>query len=257
MTMITTTYPLGDTESRIPSAAAPVRAWGFWATLGWFGLAAVTCTAAMFLCGVGYAVWWALNYPNIPIPLDSPTVGYLASVVSMPAAALVLMLAARRGGSMSSYLGLVWPHWRHMLVGLGLLIATCAFGHGLYYLFPSFDQTGEMIIEYRAIMGSPTALVLYWMTLVVTAPVAEEIIFRGFLMRGWSESRLGIAGTILLTSAVFAAIHLQYNVVTLLMVFALGVVLGVMRWRSGSTLLPIMMHAAWNLSAGVWFMMSV
>ena len=35
---------------------------------------------------------------------------------------------------------------------------------------------------------------------VVVAPVTEELIFRGFLHRGWERSRLGVSGTIILTS---------------------------------------------------------
>jgi membrane protease YdiL (CAAX protease family) len=34
-------------------------------------------------------------------------------------------------------------------------------------------------------------------------------------------------------------------------VLGLGLVLGVMRWRSGSTTLTIMLHAAWNLATGI------
>jgi membrane protease YdiL (CAAX protease family) len=35
------------------------------------------------------------------------------------------------------------------------------------------------------------------------------------------------------------------------MVLGLGLVLGLMRWRSGSTTLTIMLHMTWNLVAGI------
>jgi len=122
-------------------------------------------------------------------------------------------------------------------------------------LFPAYNQLPELIQEYRAVLGNPVALMLYWLTLVVTAPVAEEIIFRGFLMRGLSESRLGMIGTIVLTAAAFAVIHVQYNLPNMFMVFSLGLLFGVMRWRSGSTLLTIMLHATWNLTAGLYLVL--
>jgi len=259
MSMITTTYPPRGLESNVRSTAtAPARTWGFWATLGWFGVAVVTYFAATFLAAFFYALWWGLTHPNVPLDMNAPVLGYLMIAVPMPAAALALMLAARRAGpSMRSYLGLVWPRWRHILVGFGALIVLGALIEGLFRLFPTFDQTPELIAEYRSIMGNPTALALYWFTLVVTAPVAEEIIFRGFLLRGWSESRIGMVGTIVLTSLAFAVIHVQYNVLGLFMVLSLGLLFGVMRWRSGSTVLTIMMHAAWNLMCGIVFMLHV
>ena len=60
------------------------------------------------------------------------------------------------------------------------------------------------------------------LAVVVTAPVAEEIIFRGFLMRGWSQNRFGMALTIPVVAAVFAACHVQYHAPTMLMVFGFG-----------------------------------
>jgi membrane protease YdiL (CAAX protease family) len=108
-----------------------------------------------------------------------------------------------------------------------------------------------LIREYRGLIGNPSALTMYWIMTVVSAPLFEEIIFRGFLMRAWSESRLGSMGAIMLSSLIFAAIHLQYTPVNMAFVFGLGLLLGVMRWRSGSTTLTIMIHAAWNLTAGI------
>jgi uncharacterized protein len=101
------------------------------------------------------------------------------------------------------------------------------------------------------VRGNPLALTMLWITVLVSAPVFEEIIFRGFLMRGWSESRLGAMGAILLSSLAFAVIHTQYNLYNMGFVLGLGLLLGVMRWRSGSTMLTIMLHAAWNLATSI------
>ena len=255
MSMMTTTHPLARLESERPAAspATAVRPWGFWATLGWFGVAVATFIAANFLCGFGYVIWFVLTHPGAAINVESQVLHHLAIAVAMPAAALVLMLAARRGGSVSNYLGLVLPHGRDVLIGLAALAALWGISFVLFMLFPAYDQSGELIREYRATLGNPTALMLNWLTLVVTAPVAEEIIFRGFLMRGWSASRLGPVGAVVLSSAAFAVVHVQYNVPTMFMVFSLGLLFGVMRWRTGSTTLTILLHAAWNLSAGLYY----
>jgi uncharacterized protein len=251
MTMITTTYPIPDIEPQL-AAAADRRPWSFWATLGWFGAAVVAHFATVIPCGLGFAIWWVVAHRNLDIDFESPTFEYVLVAVCMMASALVLTLAARRAGSSAQgYLGLTMPAKRHILTGLGLTAAFWCLGVIFFYLFPAFDQSHELIREYRRLIGNPSALTMYWIAMVVTAPLFEEIIFRGFLMRGWSESRLGSMGAIMLSSLVFAAIHVQYTPVNMAFVFGLGLLFGAMRWRSGSTTLTIMLHAAWNLVASI------
>jgi membrane protease YdiL (CAAX protease family) len=252
MTMITTTYPLPLESPQSTTTTTDRRGWGFWATLGWFGGAIATYLAVSVLCGFGYALWWVATQPSVAIDLESPMIAYLATALSMPAAALLLIYAARRAGPTAfGYIGLTLPTLRHLLIGLGLTAAFWGVSEGSFHLFPMYDQSPQLIQEYQSILGNPAALAVYWITLVVTAPVFEEIIFRGFLIRGWSESRIGAMGAIVLSSAVFALAHPQYNVPTMTMVFGLGLLLGLMRWRSGSTTLTIMLHMTWNLVAGI------
>ena len=216
----------------------------------------MTFLAVSFVCGFVYGVWSAVTNPDVPLTFESATLDYVSAAIGMPVAALVLMLAARRRGSALEYIAFALPSLRHVLIGVASLVALWAVWFAVFKLFPAYDQSAELIREYRSILGNPTALVAYWLMAVVTAPIAEEIIFRGFIMRGWSASRLGLMGAIVLSSAVFAVIHVQYNALTMLMVFTLGLVFAVMRWRSGSTTLPIMLHMAWNLAASlylVWY----
>jgi CAAX protease family protein len=259
MSMIATTFPLSPCASRpLPTADADSRTFGFWATLAWFGAAAVTYHVVTMLCGIGYAAWSAFNYPSAAIDWDSPTADYIATALSVMAAASVLMYAAWRGGpSAFAYLGLTRPSMRHVFVGLGLLVALAFVNAGFFRLFPAYNPSPDLIREYQAILGNPAALVWFWITLAVTAPICEEIIFRGFLMRGWSESRIGASGAIMLSSLLFTAIHVQYNLPTLATVFGLSLVFGVMRWRSGSTALTILLHMVWNVCVGLTIIWSV
>ena len=107
-----------------------------------------------------------------------------------------------------------------------------------------------MVKIYQDARDSGT-LALLLFAAVVAAPVGEEIVFRGFLFRGWSASRLGVTGTIVLTSAIWAAIHVQYDWFGIMQVFCLGLLFGWVRWRSGSTVLTILMHAVTNLAATI------
>jgi hypothetical protein len=87
--------------------------------------------------------------------------------------------------------------------------------------------------------------------LVAGAPLFEELFFRGFLFRGFEASFLGSAGTTIVTSALWTAIHVQYDAYQLATIFLLGLLFGVARAVSRSTLLPMAMHVATNVVACV------
>jgi CAAX protease family protein len=259
MSMIATTFPLSPYESRpLPAVDAGSRAYGFWPTLAWFGVAVVTYQVVVVLCGLGYAAWSAFNHPSAAIDWESPMADYIATAMSVTAAASVLMYAGRRAGpSVFGYLGLTLPRLRHIFLGLALLVALGFLNAGFFRLLPAYEPSSDLIREYQAILGNPVALVWFWITLAVTAPICEEIIFRGFLMRGWSGSRMGVFGAILLSSLLFTAIHVQYNLPTLVTVFGLSLVFGVMRWHSGSTVLTILLHMVWNVCVGLTTLWSI
>jgi uncharacterized protein len=88
-----------------------------------------------------------------------------------------------------------------------------------------------------------------WLAIVVAAPVAEEIIFRGFIFRGWVRSSQRPMLGIFIVTVLFAVIHIQYNWFGILQVFLIGLLLTWTRWRSDSTLLPMLMHVIANFYA--------
>jgi uncharacterized protein len=96
-----------------------------------------------------------------------------------------------------------------------------------------------------------SVLLLVGLASVVVAPIAEEMLFRGFLFRGWAASRLGVAGTIALTSLLFAALH-WYSAMGVAFCFCAGLLSGWLRWRLGSLTAPILIHMLNNgLTMGV------
>jgi membrane protease YdiL (CAAX protease family) len=82
-----------------------------------------------------------------------------------------------------------------------------------------------------------------FLSIVIIGPIAEEIIFRG-LIHGALEKWLGVAGAILVSSFIFASVHLQ--VIHFISIFCLGIVLSWARWKSGSLGLPILLHVLNN-----------
>ena len=83
----------------------------------------------------------------------------------------------------------------------------------------------------------------------VAAPLGEEVAFRGFLFRGWVRSARDAMPAIAIIAGLFAILHFQYNWFGILQVFLIGLLLTWTRWRSGSTLLTMLMHVIANAYA--------
>lgn len=114
-----------------------------------------------------------------------------------------------------------------------------------YFLDPYLDPQTREAIELIA-MGMHTP-VLFFVSVVLIAPILEELIFRGYAYSGWIKP-LGFWGTSLLSSLIFMACHLQYGWTGLLSVFVVGWVLSAIRWRTGSIYPCIALHLLNNLA---------
>ena len=78
-------------------------------------------------------------------------------------------------------------------------------------------------------------LPLLWFAVVVMTPVGEETLFRGFLFRGWLRSPRDAWPVIVVTALLWALIHVQYDWYVIGQVFVSGLLLGWIRWATGST----------------------
>ena len=72
-----------------------------------------------------------------------------------------------------------------------------------------------------------------------------------FLLKGFSASFLGPIGAVILTSVLWAALHLQYGLYEIVTTFLFGCMLGAARIKTGSLLLTIGIHAFLNMVATV------
>ena len=94
-----------------------------------------------------------------------------------------------------------------------------------------------------------TPFVLNFLMVVICAPIVEELLFRGFLFSQLRTTKLGIYGSIILTSLIWTSIHLQYDLLLLIPIFFLGLLLGYLMHKYNSLYLVIIVHAVHNLQA--------
>jgi membrane protease YdiL (CAAX protease family) len=92
--------------------------------------------------------------------------------------------------------------------------------------------------------------------IVLAAPIAEELIFRGALFTRLARTVLEAPGAIAVTAALFAMLHLQYGPRQMVLILADGLFYGFARAKTGSVLVPLACHmmgnayAAWERVAG-------
>ncbi len=87
------------------------------------------------------------------------------------------------------------------------------------------------------------ALLVFFLTAAVAAPIFEETLFRGFLLPSLTRY-MSVGWAIALSAFIFAAAHLSLSEV--LPLTLLGAVLGFVYTRSRNLISPMILHSAWN-----------
>ncbi len=87
------------------------------------------------------------------------------------------------------------------------------------------------------------ALIIFFFTASIAAPIFEEIIFRGFLLPSLTRY-IPVWTAIVISSLIFSIAHLSLSEV--LPLTALGMVLGFVYSRSRNLLAPMLLHSLWN-----------
>jgi uncharacterized protein len=233
-----------------------MKIWGYWATFGWALLA--------FVVGqfVALAILLWLRLGDLESVLTKPFDGAMITlfvVIANPLMIAVLAGAVRlKRARQPDYFALVMPRLRDFAIGLVCLVVLVVISDVLLYV------SGRDLVTPFQLQSYATATAEGWLpallaAAILVAPAGEEIMFRGFLFRGWARSDRGAWPAIVVISLLWAALHIQYDWAGVLQIFVIGLFLGWMRWRSGSTVLTFVLHALFNLegtfetAVQVWF----
>ena len=92
--------------------------------------------------------------------------------------------------------------------------------------------------------GNPISFILVILTVVIIAPIGEEMVFRGFLQRYLEDAWQDVTRAILISSLFFAAIH--FNPYWAIQIYFMGLLLGYLSWLTKSIFPSIIMHMAIN-----------
>jgi len=219
-----------------------VQLWGRFSSLG---LAAVALLVGQFIALAALTLVYGLPLAQLPNLAGDGVAVTVIILVSTPIEVALLMLFAARCGPVAEYLGWTVPKRADVIFGVVVVAAFIVVadiiswlaGHGLVTSF----QT-----DIYSTASSQGWLVLLWLSIIVVTPFGEETLFRGFLFRGWFREPKDAWPAIIGTAALFALLHVQYDWFVIAQVFGFGILLGWMRWVSGSTLLTMLLHGLIN-----------
>src|ERR1700683_1626656 len=206
-----------------------MKIWGYWATFGWSVLAFVV---GQFL-SLAALVWWRINDLDTILitPFDGKSVT-LFIVISNPLMIAVLAAAVRLArAQQAAYLALVLPRARDVGIGVLCLIGLVIISDLALYL------SGRDLVTPFQTQSYASAAADGWLpallaAAIVIAPAGEEIMFRGFIFRGWARSDRAVWPAIGVIFLLWAALHIQYDWTGVLQIFVIGLFFG---WGGGGS----------------------
>ncbi len=130
-----------------------------------------------------------------------------------------------------------------LIIGFGFSILTGELNFLIQKIVPMQREVLEGLTE-AMVYESPFDLIVMILTFVVIAGIGEELLFRGLLL-GALEKSVNVTRAVIYSSLVFTFMH--FNPWWTLEIFFLGILTGVLAWRSNSLYPAIAMHAMVNL----------
>jgi uncharacterized protein len=217
-------------------------------SIGWivlYFLLQGVCTAILLLAGVGGA-----DPANAASAISNPVI-ILWGLVSSAVLQLFLMWLYLRKDDRMQRLGLT--HFGRISFGRAtimavVLVAAAMIFNYVYatYVIPGIGMQEEMAKMLASIPRTLPNVAAGFFAIAIAAPVVEELLFRGLLQNALAKY-LPIWGAIILSSFLFALVHLQPYAIPGLM--SLGIAFGYLYHRTGSLRTNIMLHMVNNAAA--------
>ena len=245
--------------------APPRRGWPFLETVGWGILVVILSTVTQALMLGAFALvdlyrrgWVSHLSPQYFVETalyelkDGGVIFSTVIVSNLLCVAGMLLIVLIKGQGFKDYLAFHEVRLRTLFTWMGILVAFLIVADIAGELL-QIDLGGDSMI---ALFKATHPAWLFWIAAVVAAPLFEEVMFHGLLFRGFQASFLGTGGTVVLTSLLWAAMHLQYNLYGMGFIAAVGILLGTARARTGSLIVPMALHGALNFSDLLLFTMN-
>ncbi len=236
----------------LPSAAAPLSPnnppWNSPTALAvWFASVLMILFVPLVLV-IPYVIHVMLNGQNSLESFQSDPMVILLSIIgTIPAHILTIVLAWAVITNFKKYSfrtvlgwesgGFSWWHYPVILGGFFIVAAIIG------YFLPAQDN--ELI---RILRSSRTVVYFVAFMATFTAPLVEEVIYRGILYSALQRS-IGVGWSVVIVTALFAGVHfLQYwgSPGSIILICLLSLILTLIRVRTNNLLPCVILHTIFN-----------
>jgi sodium transport system permease protein len=154
-----------------------------------------------------------------------------------------LVLAAVTKVSWRNTFSLRLPDWRGVVAAVIIGLSAWAVVGGITVrLLPPPESLVRAIEKVLLVDDKPLSLPILWLVIGLTPAICEETLFRGLILAGLRK--WGKWPAILCSAFLFGLAHA--SIYRLLPTLLLGIVLGIVVWRTGSLLCGVIIHALNN-----------
>jgi uncharacterized protein len=221
------------------------RQWGLWD--------AVVCLAGAQILGL--IVGLALIVSAAPIGVLI-IVGSAAPWLLLAGWPLFATSRWGNGPRIDLHLRLSWSDVRWgVLAGIVGLLCAAIIAAITTLIVGDFTSLAAEAAEELVQSASFTSLFIFAVMLMVGAPIAEELAFRGLLFGALQRRGVGAFWTIVITAVVFAAFHFEPT--RFFVLLAPGLAFGFVRWKTGSLGAAMVAHGVNNAPAAVFLLIGL
>ena len=246
--------PIGNRDHISDPSRSPH--WRFWGTLLWSVLIIIVFAITQLLVTIiqiSLSTPVIYSRPQFEAALQSTVnngnaVAYANIASTIVCCSLIYgIIKLKKGTTLKNYLCLYQIPFQTAASWSGITLGFIVLSSVILY------SLGEPIIQPWMFDVYTTAQPVWvlWVALLIGAPLFEEFFFRGFMFKGMQSSFLGITGTIIITSSLFAFVHVQYDAYIMMDIWCVGVILATARQITGSLLMPLCLHTLINLGSTV------
>lgn len=229
--------------------------WGFWATVGFgfvIGIVATIVQTIIIFAFIAMKLVGQSELFSFEFIREIATNGLVISIATIASSIIcvgliLVFIKMRSDAHIPHYLGLNRLSWKTALLLLVISVAFIILSSVAGILLNIPDVPGFQIDLYHTSVWPP----LLWIAVVIFAPAFEEVFFRGFLFEGFRRARTGIIGAIIITSLIWSLLHVQYEPFHMTTIFVLGLLYGIVRYKTGSLWSTFIMHVFNNTAAMV------